>query len=162
MNDAATAWGPGIGTMRRNPGFTTIAILSLAPGIGANTAIFQPLERRAIANPSRRRAAAPGNGPVRRHRGQRGRHATAYPALTNPQWERLRDSQEALSGVLAWWPNNFGMGSPSNLRQVRGLFVSGDFFRVFDVPAIRGRPRPTGLHAGCSHQRGAGADLLRA
>jgi predicted permease len=29
-------------------------------------------------------------------------------------------------------------GSPSNLRQVRGLFVSGDFFRTLGVPAIRG------------------------
>jgi hypothetical protein len=58
-------------------------------------------------------------------RGQRGNHATPYPALTNPQWERLRDSQDTFSGVLAWWPNNFGLGSPSNLRLVRGLFVSG-------------------------------------
>ena len=152
----------GIRTLRQNPGFTTIAILSLALGVGANTAIFQ------LLNAVRLRTL-----PVAEPRllamvqfadthGQRGSHATPYPALTNPQWERLRDSQEAFSGVLAWWPNNFGMGSPSNLRQVRGLFVSGDFFRVFDVPAIRGRPRPTGLHAGCSHQRGAGADLLRA
>src|SRR2546421_1769202 len=83
-----------IRTLRQNPGFTTIAILSLALGIGANTAIFQ------LLNAVRLRTL-----PVAEPRllvmvqfadtqGQRGGHATAYPALTNPQWERLRDSQD--------------------------------------------------------------------
>jgi predicted permease len=129
----------GIRTLRQNPGFTTIAILSLALGIGANTAIFQllsavRLRTLPVTEPGRLAMVQF----VDTH-GQRGSHVTPYPALTNPQWERLRDSQEAFSGMLAWWPNNFGMGSPSNLRQVRGLFVSGDFFRVLGVPAIRGR-----------------------
>ena len=128
----------GIRTLRQNPGFTTIAILSLALGIGANTAIFQllnavRLRTLPVAEPQRLAMVQFADT-----HGQRGSHATPYPALTNLQWERLRDSQEAFSGVLAWWLNNFGMGSPSNLRLVRGLFVSGDFFRVLGVPAIRG------------------------
>jgi putative ABC transport system permease protein len=128
----------GTRTLRQNPGFTTIAILSLTLGIGANTAIFQllnavRLQALPVAEPQRLAMIQFADT-----RGQRGSHATPYPALTNPQWERLRDSQDAFSGVLAWWPNNFGMGSPGNLRPVRGLFVSGDFFRVLGVPAIRG------------------------
>jgi len=128
----------GIRTLRQNPGFTTIAILSLGLGIGANTAIFQlmnavHLRTLPVAEPWRLAMVQFADT-----QGQRGSHVTPYPALTNPQWERLRDSQEAFSGVLAWWPNNFGMGSPSNLRLVRGLFTSGDFFRVLGVPAIRG------------------------
>ena len=129
----------GIRTLRQNPGFTVIAILSLGLGIGANTAIFQllnavRLRTLPVAEPQRLAMVQ-----LADTHGQRGSQATPYPALTNPQWERLRDSQEVFSGVLAWWPNNFGMGLPSNLRTVRGLFVSGDFFRVLGVPAMRGR-----------------------
>ncbi len=141
----------GVRTLRQNPGFTAVAILSLALGIGANTAIFQLLN-------AVRLQALPVNEPQRLAmvqfadtRGQRGNHATLYPALTNAQWERLRDSQDVFSGVLAWWPNGFGMGLPSNLRPVRGLFVSGDFFRVLGVPAIRGR-----VFAAADDRRGCG------
>jgi predicted permease len=140
----------GIRTLRLNPGFTTIAILSLALGIGANAAIFQllnavRLRTLPVAEPERLAMVQFADT-----KGQRGSHATPYPALTNPQWERLRDSQDAFSGVLAWWPNNFGMGSPSNLRPVRGLFVSGDFFRVLGVPSIRGHAfTAADDHRGC-------------
>jgi predicted permease len=145
----------GIRTLRQNPGFTTIAILSLGLGIGANTAIFQLLN-------AVRLQALPVDEPQRLAmiqfadtRGQRGSHANPYPALTNPQWERLRDSQDAFSGMLAWWPNSFGMGLPSNRSPVRGLFVSGDFFRVLGVPAIRGRVfTAADDHRGCGN-RGA-------
>ena len=128
----------GIRTLRQSLGFTTVAILSLALGIGANTAVFQllnalRLRTLPVAEPWRMAMVQ-----LSDTHGQRGSLATPYLALTNRQWERLRDSQDVFSGVLAWWPNNFGMGSPSNLRPVRGLFVSGDFFRVLGVPAIRG------------------------
>ena len=129
----------GLRTLRQNPGFTAIVILSLGLGIGANTAIFQllnavRLQALPVAEPQRLAMIE-----FESTRGQRGSHANPYPALTNPQWERLRDSEDVFSGVLAWWPNSFGMGLPSNLRPVRGLFVSGDFFRVLGVPAVRGR-----------------------
>jgi putative ABC transport system permease protein len=129
----------GIRTLRQNPGFTTIAILSLALGIGANTAIFQLLDAvrlrtLPVAEPARLAMVQFAD-----MRGQRGNHASPYPALTNAQWEHLRDAQDAFSGVLAWWPNSFNMGLPSDRRPVRGLFVSGDFFRVLGVPALRGR-----------------------
>ena len=129
----------GIRTLRQNPGFTSIAVLSLALGIGANTAIFQllnavRLRTLPVAEPQRLAMIQFSDT-----RGQRGSRATPYPALTNPQWERLRDSQDVFSGVLAWWPTNFGMGLPSDRRPVRGIFVSGEFFGVLGVPAIRGR-----------------------
>jgi predicted permease len=141
----------GVRTLRQNPGFTTIAILSLALGIGANTAIFQllnavRLRSLPVAEPQRLAMVQ-----LADTHGQRGNLATPYPALTNPQWERLRDSQDAFSGVLAWWPNNFGMGSPSNLRLVRGLFVSGDFFHVLGLRAIRGH-----VFASADDHRGCG------
>jgi hypothetical protein len=82
-------------TLRQNPGFTTVAILSLALGIGANTAIFQlidvvRLRTLPVAEPQRLAMVQLTN-----RKGQRGSMATGYPALTNPQWERLRDSRLA-------------------------------------------------------------------
>ena len=129
----------GFRTLRQNPGFTAVATLSLTLGIGANTAIFQLLEAvrlrsLPVAEPQRLAMVQFVDASK-----QRGSHATAYPALTNPQWERLRDSQAAFSSVLAWWNNNFGVGTGSTLHNVRGLFVSGDYFHVLGLQPLHGR-----------------------
>ena len=129
----------GVRTLRQNPGFTALAILSLTLGIGANTAIFQLLDAvrlrtLAVAEPQRLAMVQ-----FVDTNGQRGSHATAYPALTNLQWEWLRDSQDAFSGVLAWWNNNFGIGAGGELHTARGVFVSGDYFRVLGIQPLRGR-----------------------
>ena len=129
----------GIRTLRQNPGFSLVAILSLALGIGANTAIFQlvdavRLRTLPVANPQRLALIDFADT-----RSQRGGHATPYPALTNPQWERLRDTQHVFSGMLAWWDNNFGLATGGESRLARGMFVSGDYFRVLGVPAVLGR-----------------------
>lgn len=130
----------GVRTLRQNPGFASIAVLSLALGIGANTAIFQLID-------TVRLRTLPVSDPQRlvtidfaSTNGQRGSHTTGYPALTNPQWEPLRDSQDVFTGMLAWWTNGFGLSPAGGEQRVaRGLFVSGDFFRVLGVPALRGR-----------------------
>ena len=129
----------GVRTLRQNFGFTTVAILSLALGIGANTAIFQLID-------TVRLRSLPVSDPeslvmvkLAGSQGWRGSQASPHPALTNPQWERLRDSQDVFSGMLAWWENGFGIGSGGELQMARGVFVSGDFFRVLGVPALRGR-----------------------
>jgi putative ABC transport system permease protein len=130
----------GVRTLSRSPGFTSVAIVSLALCFGANTAIFQLLD-------AVRLRALPVAEPQRLalvqfvdDTGLRGRHESGgYPALTNPQWEYLRDTQDAFSGMLAWWDNNFGLAPGREVRLARGIFVSGDFFRVLGVPALRGR-----------------------
>src|ERR1051326_5416810 len=126
----------GVRTLRQNPGFTSIAILSLALGIGANTSIFQLIDTVRLRTLP---VADPGSLAMVQFvdaSKQRGGHATNYPALTNPQWERFRDSQDMFSGVLAWWNNNFSLSTGGDQRLARGLFVSGDFFRVLGIPAI--------------------------
>src|SRR5579872_2735155 len=124
-------------TLRQNPGFTAVAILSLALGIGANTAIFQLLDTVRLRTLP---VADPQNlALVRLSDGLRGSHATPYPALSNPLWERFRETQDVFSGVVAWWDNQFGLSTGGDVRLARGLFVNGDFFRVLGVPALRGR-----------------------
>jgi hypothetical protein len=55
----------------------------------------------------------------------RGSEWSPYPALTNPIWERFRDSQSAFDGVLAWSNNDFNLAPGGEVRLARGLFVSG-------------------------------------
>jgi putative ABC transport system permease protein len=129
----------GLRQLRRNPGFTAVAVLTLALGIGANTAIFQLLD-------AVRLRSLPVTNPreltlvhLADRRGWRGSQETGYPALNNPLWEYIRDHQQVFSGVLAWSPTNLGITEGDHERLVRGLWVSGDFFNVLGVRPALGR-----------------------
>ncbi len=121
-----------------DPGFALVAILSLALGIGANTAIFQLLDAVRLRNlpvhDPRQLAEvriAGGNGGL----GENG----AYGELTRPMWEELQRSHPAFSGMFAWSPGESGIGEGANFRLVRVLNVSADFFNVLGVAPSRGR-----------------------
>ncbi len=141
----------GLRQLRRSPGFTATAILTLALGIGANTAIFY------LLNAIRLRSL-----PVENPRqlvgleladdtGKRGSQQSWYPALTNPLWEQIRDHPpEEFSGVLAWATDDFPLTSGDKPYSARGLWVSGDFFRVLGVRPMMGRVlTPADDHRGC-------------
>jgi predicted permease len=120
----------GLRTLAAHPGFTATAVLSLALGIGANTAIFSILNAvllrsLPVEDPRQLVQITPG--------------ATGDDELTNPIWEQLRDRQTAFSGMLAYAPDRFDLADGGESRKAAGLWVSGDFFRVLGVPAIVGR-----------------------
>ena len=80
---------------RRSP---LVAILSLALGVGANTAIFQLLDAVRLRTLPVDRPATAGRDPHRRRAGGRtGQFSGRHPTLTNPLWERIRDRQQAFS-----------------------------------------------------------------
>src|SRR5207247_2360615 len=87
----------GARLLRLNPSFAIVAILSLALGVGANTAIFQLLDAVRIRslpvpNPEQLaeiRIANTGPGDSRS-----GSFSGRQSELTNPLWERIRDRQE--------------------------------------------------------------------
>src|SRR5262245_34659571 len=88
--------------LRRSPGFTAVAILSLALGVGANTAVFQllnavRLRSLPVANPQELAEVQIAGG----HMGI-GLNPGSNTQITNPLWERIRESQEAFSGIFAW------------------------------------------------------------
>jgi predicted permease len=125
--------------LRRNPGFTAVAVLSLALGIGANTAIFSLmdavlLKMLPVKNPERlvflERDGAP---PVVRMKGPNRGLSFAF-------FEQLSAQGEALAGVCTFRGNprvNVVVDGQAEVADVQ--MVSGGFYAVLGVNAILGR-----------------------
>jgi len=130
----------GARLLRLNPAFAIVAILSLALGVGANTAIFQLLDAVRIRTlPVTHadelveiRIADPVGGRTGQFSGRR-------PSLTNPLWEQVRDRQQVFRDVFAWSAPTFDLTTGGEARIAQGLWVSGDFFKGLGVPALIGR-----------------------
>jgi len=119
-------------TLRANPGFAATAVLSLALGIGANTAIFSILNAVMLRS-------LPVEDPQRLVQLAAPEGSSYNPNVTNPIWEQVRDHQQAFSGTLAFSGDRFDLAAGGESHFANGLWASGDFFRVLGVPAMRGR-----------------------
>src|SRR5258708_2711993 len=122
--------------LRLSPGFTIVAILTLALGIGANTAIFQ------LISAIRLRTIPVKNphdlGTIRiadRHWGS-GQFSGKYSQLSFPMWEEIRKRQEAFSEMAVWTNEQYNLATGGEVRFANGLRVSGDFFRVLGVQPV--------------------------
>ncbi len=124
--------------LRDNRGFTLITLLSLALGIGANSAIFHLLESLHLRELP---VGAPEELALVRFRNWAGGGGSfgAHPDLSHPLWERLRERQQAFSEMLAWGDRDFDSATGGEARKVRALMVSGDFLRVLRVVPVLGR-----------------------
>ena len=128
-------------------------MLSLALGVGANTAIFQLLDAvrirtlpvKSADELAEIRIAEPVGGRTGQFSGRR-------PSLTNPLWEQIRDRQQVFSEAFAWSAPTFDLTTGSEARYAQGLWVSGDFFKGLGVPALIGRTLTT-----ADDQRGCAA-----
>ena len=118
----------GLRNLAAHPVFTLTAVLSLALGIGANTAIFS------IVNAVMLRSL-PVEDPERLVQVR----SSGGSAFTNPIWEEIRDHQQAFSGTAAWNDDRFDLADSGEKQLANGIWVSGGFFNVLGVPALRGR-----------------------
>ena len=116
--------------LRADPGFALAAAGSLALGIGANTAIFSILNAVMLRS-------LPVEDPQRLV--QLKQSPSDDGPYTNPVWEEVRDHQQAFSGAFAYSSQHFDLANGGVLHIANGLFVSGDFFPILGVPAVRGR-----------------------
>jgi putative ABC transport system permease protein len=129
----------GFRLLRCNAIFAITAILSLALGIGANTAIFQlidavRLRTLPVDNPQEiARVAIDG-----RHRAS-GTFSSRYPDLTYALWEQIRAQQEGFSSMFAWAPAQFNISPGGEVHNVQGLWASGEFFSTLGVEPALGR-----------------------
>jgi putative ABC transport system permease protein len=116
----------GVRQVTRNPGFTAVAVLTLALGIGANTALFS------IFNSLILRSL-----PVR--------DPGSLALLTDGSWsypiwnEIATRENELFDGAFAWSAQRFDLSAGGQTEPVDGAFVSGRLFDVLGVTGFRGR-----------------------
>lgn len=120
--------------LARNRSFTVVAILSLAVGIGVNSALFSLADALVLRPLSVSRpnevvtvvSKSPSN---------------PMGNLSYPDYKDLRDQNESFDGLVAFTANNFGFAErPGDLPQMKtGMLVSGNFFRVMGVEPEVGR-----------------------
>jgi putative ABC transport system permease protein len=128
-------------TLRRSPGFTAVAVLTLTVGIGANSAIFSAVEV-LLVRPLPYRDAS------RVAFIQETRAVTGLPSSVSPlnylDWRSQSDTFDAMAAVT------FGaatMTAGDATVPVRGQRVSADYFRVFGLTPLLGRGFRTGNNA---------------
>ena len=117
-----------IRTLRSAPAFALVAILSLALGIGANTAIFSLIN-----------AVMLKSLPVRNPEELMMVLRDSSQQTTNPIWEYIRDHQDVFSHTLTYDGAEFNLASAGQARRIIGDWVSGDFFPALGVGATLGR-----------------------
>jgi predicted permease len=131
----------GLRILRKSPGFTAVAIATLALGIGANTAIFsltdQVLLRSLPVSHPRQLVELVSPGPGNGHTWSDGIEGSSF---SYPMYKDLRDRlTQPFSGLLATYPVDVdvsGLGAP---ERIPGELVSGSYFRVLGVSPALGR-----------------------
>lgn len=129
----------GLRQLRKSPGFTAVAVLSLGLGIGANTAIFQlvdavRLRTLPVEKPEQLVTIQQARGSV-----LAGWSSTRSARLTYFQWDTIRKNQQAFTATPAWSAARFNLSRGGEARYAEGLYVSADFFSTLGVKPIAGR-----------------------
>ncbi|MBV9302371.1 MAG: ABC transporter permease [Acidobacteriaceae bacterium] len=131
----------------KSPGFTAIAVLSIALGIGANTAIFSLIDAVLLkALPVRNSNELVAIGDTTRV-GSVSEGSGRTDLFSYPFYERFRERNRVFSDVYASGRSEYleilpAGGRPSSEVQggkLRGRFVTGNYFSVLGVPALIGR-----------------------
>src|SRR6185369_12856285 len=123
----------GLRMLGKRPGFTVVAVITLALGIGANTAIFSVinalvLNPPAIAEPER--VAAIWRTPL-------DRRVEGYISyLTLQDWQTRSQSFET---IAAYKPNGFILLRDGQAERFQGMRVTANFLSLLKVQLLRGR-----------------------
>lgn len=125
-----------IRTFKKSPVFVAVAVLSLALGIGANTAIFtlvdQLLLRLLPVKDPQQLVILWGRG---QHYGSNnGRYKLSYP-----MYEDFRDHNQIFNGMFCRWDTTFSVSEGGHNERVDGELVSGSYFPVLGVGPALGR-----------------------
>lgn len=126
--------------LRKNAVFTGVAILTLALGIGANTAIFSLtyqllLKQLAVHDPSELVILrSPGLAPGSYHS-----DGDVGAIFSLPMYKELREQNQVFSGLLARYPFPVSLAGPGFSERAHGEIVSGNYFQVLGMQPALGR-----------------------
>jgi len=122
-------------TLRHNPGFTATAVLSLALGIGANTAIFSLIDALMLR-------WLPVHNPQELVQLQSHSQRAAKPADASFSYQfvkALGDQRDIFSGVCGSSGAGFDVGPRGSVSHVGGAWVTGDCYQTLGLSAALGR-----------------------
>jgi putative ABC transport system permease protein len=117
-------WRDAYRSLRATPVVTAVAVISLALGIGANTALFSLLNSLMLKS-------LPVQAPEQLVVIDGG-------SWTNPIWEQIRD-RHVFHQAFAWWATQMNLSDRGEADDVSGVFASGGLFDVLGVHAVLGR-----------------------
>ena len=125
----------GVGQLRRKPGFTAVAVLTLTLGIGANTAIFSLIDAVMLR-------ILPVQRPeelvlLKKYNPRWGGEPS--PSFTNAIWEQVRDQQDIFSGDFAWGADRLDLAQGGAVHLANTVWVSGEFFSTLGLRPAAGR-----------------------
>src|SRR5437879_2949821 len=136
--------------LKATPIVSTVAALSLALGIGANTAIFSIvnsllLRALPVAEPQRLATISSESGDNMGFKAGLG--------WNYDMWARLRQRAQAFDGAAAWSTGRLNLGQGLDTQPIDALVTSGDFFSVLGAAALAGR-----TYSSADDVRGGGPD----
>jgi len=126
--------------LRKSPGFTSVAVLTLALGIGANTAIFSLLDQvmlrlLPVSHPEQLVILrSPGE-----HHGHTWSDGDATESFSFPIYKALREGNSVFSGLIGCYPTEANVSYHNETEHVSAELVSGNFFEVLGVAPTLGR-----------------------
>jgi putative ABC transport system permease protein len=122
--------------LRASPVLSTAAVLSLALGIGANTAIFSVVDAlllRPLPVPSPQRLVTVSSGFALNHGFKAG------AGMNYDMWTRMHERATMFDSGFAWAPARVDLSRGGETQPADALFASGGFFDTLGVPALVGR-----------------------
>jgi len=126
----------GFRSLRKSPLFTTIAILTLALGIGANTAMFSLLDQVVLRLLP---VSHPDQLVIVRETGNHFGNSYGPNTISWPMFEDLRDHNQVFSGMFCRFPATVNIGVTDRSEQISAELVSGQYFSILGVGAALGR-----------------------
>jgi predicted permease len=114
--------------LRKSPGFTAIAVLTLALGIGANTAIFSVVNAVLL-----QQIPFPDSGRVMiLHRDQGG-------SIPYSEFRDLQTQNQSFDPIALWRRDSFNLTGSGDTERVPVRMISADFFSILGVQPLAGR-----------------------